>query len=72
MGECGNWAGATKASFTAASEEPNSIIQATVTVPEDAGSHRRRGSTDFIRHFHLLAEAAGASSFSSPAASAML
>ena len=47
-----------------------------LTVPENAGSQRRRGSTDLIMLVHLLAEAGEVSFFffslAAAAASAML
>ena len=81
MGKCGNWADATMASFTAeltvlrlSEDNPAYIVRQSdrqrLTVPENAGSQRRRGSTDLIMLVHLLAEAAGVSFFFSLAAAA--
>ena len=80
MGKCGNWAGATMASFTATvlrlSEDNPAYYMVRqgdrqrLTVPENAGSQRRRGSTDLIMLVHLLAEAGEVSFFFSLAAAA--
>ena len=68
MDKCNNWAGAIHSERSAMTVAPTNsdstrIIRstkrdkATVTVPEIAGSQRRRGSTDRIMDPHLLAGA---------------
>ena len=87
MGKCGNWAGAgadddngiahnrhvTHSRLGLNEDNPICYEAIAFTVPETAGSQRRRGSTDFIMHFHRLG--GGGASFglgSSQSSSAML
>ena len=82
MGKCGNWGRSRRRRrqwhhrsqspcHTLRLNEDNPICYVATTVPETAGSQRRRGSTDFIMHFHRLG-AGEASLGSSSQSSAML